>query len=154
MVTIRKFRPSDAKACARVIVETFSQFNKNEGTKAAAQNYIEQYSPKLPQEVLLERFRTTPIFFVAVENGKVIGLARGRPNKITNLFLLGKHHGAGIGKRLMQRFEGEAKRQKSKFVKARASLYATTFYQGIGFKRTTGKRKFHGLTVQPMRKKL
>jgi GNAT superfamily N-acetyltransferase len=154
MVTIRKFRQSDAKACAQVIVETFSQFNKNEGTKAAAQKYIEQYSPKLPQEVLLERFRATPIFFVAVENEKVIGLARGRPNKITNLFILGKHHGAGIGKKLMQRFEAEAKRQKSKFVKARASLYATPFYQGIGYRKTTGIRTFHGLRVQPMRKKL
>jgi len=154
MITIRRFHPSDAKACARVISETFKRFNSQEGSKAAVQEYAEQYSPKLSQEVLLERFSTTPIFFVAVENGKVIGLARGRPNKITNLFLLGKHHGAGIGKRLMQRFEEEAKRQKSRQVNARASLYAVPFYQRIGYKKTTGIRNFHGLKVQPMRKQM
>jgi hypothetical protein len=36
----------------------------------------------------------------------------------------------------------------------RGSLYATPFYQSMGYRKTTGVRKLHGLKIQPMRKEL
>jgi hypothetical protein len=34
----------------------------------------------------------------------------------------------------------------------RSSLYATPFYESVGYKKTTGIRHFHGLRIQPMKK--
>jgi hypothetical protein len=38
-------------------------------------------------------------------------------------------------------------------IQIRASLYASAFYQKQGYKKTTGIRSFHGLKIQPMKKK-
>jgi len=154
MLTIRKFRPADAKACAQIISETFKKYNGNEGTKKAVEDYAKQYSPTLPQKTILERFSTTPLIFVAVEHGRIIGVVRGRKNKLTNLFVLGEYHGKGIGRKLLERLEREAKKEKSSHIKTRASLYAVPFYKRAGYKKTTGIRNFHGLKIQPMRKQL
>ena len=39
-------------------------------------------------------------------------------------------------------------------IKIRASLYATSFYEKLGYKKTTGTRPFYGFKIQPMSKKL
>lgn len=81
-------------------------------------------------------------------------MIRGRKGRIINLFVVGKHHQKGIGKLLVNRFELESRKQGSKEIKVRASLYAVPFYQKMGYKKTTGIRNFRGLKVWPMRKEL
>ncbi|MEK6960092.1 MAG: GNAT family N-acetyltransferase [Nanoarchaeota archaeon] len=151
---IRKFREGDTKPAALIVMNTFRKFNKTECfQRSAVQRYLNRYDPqKNTQQELLKSFKSTPIFFVATEHGKIIGMIRGRPDRIINLFVDSKQHKRGIGRLLVERFEEEAGKQGSKLIRLRSSLYATGFYQRMGYKKTTGIRKFHGLKVNPMRK--
>ncbi len=51
----------------------------------------------------------------------------------------------------IEKFEKEAKKNSS-YIKTRASLFAVPFYRKMGYKKTTGIRKFKGLKIQPMKK--
>jgi GNAT superfamily N-acetyltransferase len=79
-------------------------------------------------------------------------MIRGRPERITNLYVDGKYHKRGVGRLLLNKFEAEAKKLKSKEIKTRASLYAAPFYEKMGYKKTTGVRNFRGLKIWPMKK--
>lgn len=155
VMKIRKFKISDTISVANLISKTFATFNNKEGTKKAVQKYIDLYNPKKNDvENIKKGFLRTPLFFVAGEKGKIIGIVRGTKNRVVNLFVYGEHHGKGVGKKLMQKFEQKARKYYSKEIRMRASLFAIKFYQGIGYKKTTGIRNFMGLKVQPMRKVL
>jgi len=152
---IRRFKISDTIPVASLISKTFATFNNKEGTKKAVQIYIDHYNPKKNDvDNIKKGFLRTPLFFVAENKGKIIGIIRGTKNRVTNLFVDGKHHGKGIGKKLTQKFEREAKRHHSKEIRIKASLFAIKFYQRAGYKKTTGLRNFMGLKVQPMVKVL
>lgn len=152
---IRKFKISDTESVAKLISKTFATFNEKEGTKKAVQRYINHYNPKKNDvDKIKEGFLQTSLFFVVEEKGKIIGIVRGTKNRVVNLFVDGKYHGKGIGKKLMQKFEREAKNLHSKEIRIRASLFAIKFYQVAGYKKTTGIRNFMGLKIQPMKKVL
>lgn len=99
-------------------------------------------------------FSKKTIFYVAEEKGEVVGYISGGKNNIGNLFVSGKMHKKCIGRKLVDLFEKEAIRQGSKEIKIKASIYATTFYQRVGYKKTTGVRNVMGLQAQPMKKNL
>ncbi len=150
---IRKFKISDTVPVANLISRTFATFNNKEGTRKSVQRYIDNYNPKKNDVKNIKNgFLQTPLFFVAEDNGKIIGIVRGTKNRVVNLFVYGNYHGKGIGKKLMQKFEREAKKHHSNEIRIRASLFAIKFYQGVGYKKTTAIRNFRGLKVQPMRK--
>jgi GNAT superfamily N-acetyltransferase len=156
MIKLRKFRKEDTEVVALLVMNTYKQFNSQEFIKkSAVQEYLNYYDPaKNTIQQLYENFLRTPIFYVAVENNKIIGMIRGGPGRIINLFVDGKQHKKGVGRLLVSKFESEAKKQKSHEIKIRASLYAIPFYQKMGYKKTTGIRNFHGLKVYPMKKVL
>ena len=61
----------------------------------------------------------------------------------------------GIGQALMQKMENWLKRNSVKHVKLNSSLFALEFYKGIGYKKTTLKRRtYHGIPMYSMKKKL
>jgi len=154
VIKLRKFRKEDTKATALLIMNTYEKFNSAEFfKKSAVQEYLGYYNPKKKTiEELYENFQRAPIFYVALENDKIIGMIRGRADRIVNLFVEGKRHKKGIGRLLVNKFEAEAKKKKSKEIKIRASLYATPFYQKMGYKKTSGIKNFLGLKIYPMRK--
>jgi len=151
---IRKFKQSDLKETAKLISETFKKFNIKEGTKKGVRDYIEFYNPKKNINKIKKSFSKSPIFFISVNKNKIVGMIRGKKNRIGNLFVEGRYHNKKIGKRLLERFEKEAKKQGSKEIKVRASLYSTPFYQRAGYKKTTGIKNMKEIKVQPMIKKL
>lgn len=158
MIRIRNYKPSDAKEAAFVIRDTFVHYNKREGTPSAIRNYVEAYDPAVRGlDTIVEGFKRTSIFYVATDNGRVIGVVRGNERRVVNLFVLRNYHGRGLGRQLMELFEAEAKEKGSQEIKIRASLYATSFYEHLGYKKTTGVRAFsrlYGIRIQPMKKRL
>ena len=82
----------------------------------------------------------------------MVGLAMGNKGELIVLFIRERHHGKGIGRRLMRRFERECARQGSARYRVRASLYAIPFYLKMGCKKTTGVRNFRGLKVLYMKR--
>lgn len=154
-IKIRKFKNSDTEETALLISKTFARFNKREGSKKAVQGYIDFYDPRKNIDVIRKLFTRAEIFFVAIDKNKIVGMIRGKKNRIINLFVNGEYHNKGIGKRLLEKFEKECKKQGSLEIKISSSLYTVPFYQKFDYKKTTGIRKLkklHGLNVQPMRK--
>jgi GNAT superfamily N-acetyltransferase len=155
MITVRRYKRRDARAVAALISGTYARFNAGEGTRDAVRHYVESYSPKGKKAVdLHNRFSRTPLCFVAVSGEEVVGVVRGLENRLVNLFVDGKHHRQGIATRLVQRFEKACLTAGFTEIVLRGSLYATPFYEAVGYRKTTGVRDFHGLKVQPMRKRL
>jgi GNAT superfamily N-acetyltransferase len=155
MITVRKYRRGDARLVAALISETYSRFNQHEGTKQAVREYVESYNAKGKMtEDIHKRFSRTPNFFVAVTGSRVVGMVRGIDNRLVNLFVDGNYHRQDIATRLVERFEKACRKAGFKEIVLRGSLYATPFYESVGYKKTTGVLNFNGLKVQPMRKKL
>ena len=155
MTIIRKYKRKDARAVATLISRTYSRFNIREGTKEAARKYIESYDPGGKRtEDIHRRFIRTPNFWVAFMGSRIVGVARGIGNRLINLFVDGAYHRQGIATRLVRRFENNCKKAGFKEIVLRGSLYATPFYQSLGYKKTTGVRNFRGLKIQSMKKKI
>lgn len=155
MVTIRKYRPDDARGVAEPIRETYSAFCRVEGTEEAVQDYVDHYNPSEKSDSEVENiFSRTPIRLVAVSGSRLVGVLRARYNRITNLFVHGDFHRRGIATRLVNRFEKTCLATGLSEVILRGSLYAIPFYEAIGYKKPTGVRNFQGLKAQPMKKKL
>ncbi len=151
---IRRATKKDIIPTQEIVYKTFKSCNIKEGTKKGVERYLQYHNPKENLEKIKERFKKTKIFFVAIEKGKIVGMIRGNKSKIGNLFVDTKHHGKGIARKLVERFEKEAKKLGSKEIKILSSLYATHFYQKMDYKKTTGIRKMRGIKVQPMKKDL
>jgi predicted N-acetyltransferase YhbS len=152
---LRKFKKSDIRQVAKVRSSSYKEFNSSEHFKKSARDrYLERTNSNKTDKELLEsiRLRKDNIFYVAEENGKIVGYIKGKKEKMGNLFVVGKSHGKGIGKALVEKFENDAKRQGSKVIKLAATLYGTPFYEKMEYKKTTGVRNFKGLKVQPMKK--
>jgi putative acetyltransferase len=97
--------------------------------------------------------------FVAEDNGEIVGVLRGRIDKLASLFVRGDHQRQGIGRRLVERFEQECRQREAMVIRVTATMYAVPFYQAMGYKKSTGARcgrsfDGRGLPVQPMRKVL
>lgn len=151
---IHKYKPSDLQEVANLIRETFRKFNFKEGTKKGIKEYLDYYDTKKNINKIKETFSKNPLFLIIKKNNKIMGIIRGRKNRIGNLFVKGKYHKKGIGKKLVEEFEKKAKKQKSREIRVNASLYSVPFYKKIGYKKTTGIRNMKGIKVQPMKKRL
>ncbi len=81
--------------------------------------------------------------FVAEKDGKIVGILRGRKDKLQSLFVRGDVHRQGIGSKLVNKFEQECVKQGSEKIILMSTLYAIPFYQAIGYKKSTGIRKMH-----------
>jgi GNAT superfamily N-acetyltransferase len=150
-VSIRKFSRGDEKKVAKLICETFRKYNSKDGTKKGVERYLERHSPERPTDELFRRYNRE-ISFVALEGKNFVGFLKGESDHLINLFVDGKHHGKGIGKMLMEKFESAAKKKNSREIKISASIYAIPFYERRGYKKTTGIRNKFGLKVPPMKK--
>jgi ribosomal protein S18 acetylase RimI-like enzyme len=152
MILIRKYSKKDMTKVANLICKTFSTHNFDEGTPKAIQTYLDKYNPKkIGESKVRTQLESTNIFFVAIDDSKIVGVIRGVKGKIINLFVDSNYHGRGIGTKLLQKFEENGYGDKHT-IKVKASLFGIPFYKSKGFKKTTGQRAMKGLFVQPMKK--
>ena len=155
MIRIRRYRRSDGRAISTLISQTYSRFNAQEGTKQAVQEYVGAFNAEgKTTKSIQERFFRTPNFFIALDGPRPVGLVRGLENYLINLYVDGDYHRRGIGSRLLRKFEDACRITSQPEIIVRSSIYATPFYESMGYKKTTGVRNLHGLRVQPMKKKL
>jgi len=163
MIAIREYVESDADTVGRLIADTYGEFNldflppENRGPFLGPFRHAR--SPERGhQEAIIEVVRA-PMVFVADEDGEVVGVLRGRKERLASLFVRKDRLRQGIGTRLVERFELESARQGTTVVRVAASLYGVPFYLALGYRRSTGVRagrsfQGRGLKVQPMRKVL
>lgn len=153
---IRKHKQSDSVQCTQLIYQVFKKFNGNDYfEKSGIQKVLDSLDvKKLSKEVVLDIFKRAPIVYVAVEGERIIGVIRGSENKVSSFAVDGKFHGKGLGRKLLQQFEDQAKKNGSNYIKLKSSLFAVSFYQKCGYKKTTGVRNFQGLKIINMKKSI
>ena len=163
MITIRCYEESDAQSVGRLIADTYGEFNLSFVPPEARGPFLGPFryarSPeKVHQEAIIEVVRA-PIVYVAEDDGEVVGVLRGRRERLASLFVRGDRQRRGTGRRLVERFEQESVRQGTTVVRVAAALYAIPFYLALGYRKSTGERmgwsfEGKGLKIQPMRKVL
>lgn len=153
---IRKFEERDVIDVADLAMSTFRRYNGSDfyDNEAIIKTLTYFDSTKNTKQQLLEKFSKKSIFYVAEEEDKIVGMICGLPNRISSLFVDGIQHRKGIGKKLLENFELEAKECNSNCISIEASLYAVVFYQKMGFNMTTGIINHMGLKVYNMEKVL
>jgi len=161
MINIRDYQEKDAAEVGLLIKNTFSQFNLDYLPPAEQEAFLGPFSfagdgdPEHMAEI--GRLIQSQFVYVAEDNGKIIGVLRGRVGRLGSLFVAESHHKRGAGRLLVERFERQILSRGGRVIRVASSLYAVPFYLKMGYKRSTGVRKSwsfngYGFPIQPMRK--
>jgi len=163
MIIIRDYQENDANSVGKLIADTYSEFNLTFAPPEERNEFLGpfQYArsvEKSHQEEIARVIRASMVF-VAEKDGEIVGVLRGRKDKLQSLFVRGDHHRQGIGRRLVKRFEQDCLAQGAVEIRLMSTLYAVPFYQAMGYKKSTGVKRMksfegEGLPYQPMRKVL
>jgi putative acetyltransferase len=163
MTIIRDYRESDADGVGTLIADTYSEFNLSFAPSEERNAFLGpfQYAGSLEKsnrEAIARVIRASMVF-VAERDGEIVGVLRGRKDKLQSLFVKGDVHRQGIGRRLVERFEHDCVGQGAEVIRLMSTLYAVSFYQAMGYKKSTGVRSMksfegEGLEYQPMKKVL
>ena len=168
MITIRRYRKTDAPSVGVLIADTYNEFNlafapSQERAKLLGPFYFARSSQQTHRDAIAQILRA-PLILVAEDNGKIVGVLRGgRKDKqrivLQSLFVKKSHQRRGIGRKLVARFERACQRQGATVIRLLATLYAIPFYTALGYQRSTGMRigpsfQGTGFPYQPMRKML
>ena len=163
MIIIRDYQECDAGRVGQLIADTYCEFNLSFAPAKERGAFLGPFqhagSPEKAHQEAIARVIRASMVFVAEKDGEIVGVLRGRKDKLQSLFVRGDHHRQGIGRRLVERFEGECRAQGSTAIRLMSTLYAVPFYQALGYKKTTGVRRMRsfegeGLPYQPMKKVL
>jgi len=163
MITIRDYRERDTKQVGILIADTYSEFNlafaSPEDLKLLLGPFQHARSPDPEHQDLIAQMIRSEMVFVAEAGGEIIGVLRGRSQRLGSLFVRQDYHRRGVGRRLVEHFEQACQEQGSQVIRVAATLYAVPFYQALGYKKSTGVRngwsfEGYGLQIQPMKKVL
>jgi GNAT superfamily N-acetyltransferase len=169
MITVRRYRKSDAEGVGQLIADTYDEYNLSFASPAEKNRLLGPFqyarSPEKDHRTAIARVIAAPLVLVAVDNSEIVGVLRGgrrdRQQRavLQSLFVKGDHHRQGIGRRLVERFEHECVRQGATVIRLAATLYAVPFYLQMGYRRSTGVRsgtsfEGSGIKIQAMRKTL
>ena len=164
MVTIRLFEERDVVGIGRLIADTYSQFNlsflpeEQMGLFLGPFQHAYSDDPEHIEEIA-KVVRSEIVLVAETGDGTIVGVLRGRKERLASLFVRGDYQRQGIGRKLVERFEEENLKMGVTVIRLAATMYAVPFYAAMGYKRSTGKRigrsfEGHGLPNQPMRKVL
>jgi GNAT superfamily N-acetyltransferase len=161
MINIRNYHESDSKHVGILIADTYGKFNLDFAAPEELGKLLGPFrhahsTEKVHQDAIAEILKARMIL-VAEEDGEIVGVLRGKNERLHSLFVREDHHRRGIGRRLMEKFERECIAQGARKITLAATLYAVPFYQALGYKRSTGVRSGWsfdgtGLKYQPMKK--
>ena len=163
VIVIRDYRDDDAESVGRLIADTYSKFNLSFVPPEERTLFLGPFkhagSPEKSHRAAIARVIRAAMVLVAEDEGEIVGVLRGRKDKLQSLFVREDHHRLGVGRRLVERFERECVRQGAEKIRVQATLYAVPFYLAMGYKKSTGIREMssfdgRGLKYQPMKKGL
>ena len=151
---IRRFQKQDTIAVADLAKQTFAACNSDDYFDiAGVEKTLDGFdTAKHSEQELYSSLSSTDIFYVYEENGNITGMVRGKKNRVHTLFVGVGRQNRGIGRKLMEKFEENAKEQGAGFIEIHASLAAASFYEKLGYKKLGGVCDFEGLKIYNMRK--
>ena len=162
-MTIRRYRDDDAPEVGRLIASTYATANLG-GFPAATRRamlgpFADAGSDAPEHRRAVAEAIASEIVLVAEEEGRIIGVLRGRRGRLASLFVAAGRQRRGTGSALVDGFEQWVAGNGGGTVKVSSTLFAVPFYRAIGYRRTTGVRRMRsfegdGLPYQPMGKEI
>ena len=164
-ITVREYHKDDAERVGRLIADTYSEYNLDFAATEDRGPFLgpfqQAYSPHEAHKEAIASVIQSEMLFVAedTDENEIVGVLRGRAERLASLFVKGDRHRQGIGCKLIKRFEQVSREQGVQVIRVAATLYGIPFYLAMGYKRSTGLRsgwsfEGHELPTQPMRKVL
>jgi GNAT superfamily N-acetyltransferase len=169
MVLVRRYVESDSVRVGVLIADTYGGFNLAAIAPDRRRKMLGPFafadSSTPTHRTMIANVIDAPSVWVAEHGGEIVGVLRGGRTDhrgrtvLSSLFVDGRHHRQGIGRALVERFEGEYARQGTQVLRLASTLRAVSFYLAMGYKRSTGVRSMSsfsqpGLAYQPMKKTL
>lgn len=163
MITIRLYSPDDAAEVGILIADTYREFNLDFASPADLPALLGPFqharSTDEAHRQEIARMIHSQIVLVAQDGSEIVGVLRGRKERLGSLFVRKDHHRQGIGRRLVQHFEQDCIENDSTVIRVASTLFAVPFYTALGYKKSTGVRngwsfEGQGLRYQPMKKEL
>jgi GNAT superfamily N-acetyltransferase len=128
MVTIRTYAETDAVAVGRLIADTYAKYNLAfagpEELRRLLGPFQHAWSAEDSHRAAIAQVLRSPVMLVAEDAGEIVGVLRGRRERLASLFVRGDRHRRGIGRRLVTAFETESRRQGVVVIRVAATLYA------------------------------
>jgi GNAT superfamily N-acetyltransferase len=163
MTHIRAYQKEDAPQVGKLVRDTYSQFNLNFLPAEELADFLGPFqhahsNHPAHQEAIHQVIRSEIV--ILVEDGdRIVGLLRGRMDRLGSLFVHPEYHRQEIGRSLVLDFEKQIRAREGKFIRVASTLYAVPFYLSLGYKKSTGVRagtsfQGRGLPIQPMKKVL
>ena len=111
MISIRAYDKSDAESVGRLIADTYGEFNLDfaspeDKAKLLGPFQFAQSTDVADRLAIAQAIRASMVF-VAEDEGEIVGVLRGRKERIQSLFVRGDYHRRGIGRQLVERCEQE-----------------------------------------------
>ena len=133
---IERFQASQADAVSRIIRRDLTEINSRDYAQDRIDALVAYFSP----EKIVENSRSQ-CTFVAIQDGQVVGTAsldnfgsaESPDYYAVTVFVLPESHGRGIGTRLMQAVESEARKLGAERITVRAAITAKGFYLKLGY---------------------
>ena len=163
MIKIRDYQEDDAGQVGILIADTYTEFNLGfasteelplllgpfQHARSSDQDHQKQIVDTIQSEIVL----------VAEDGSKIVGVLRGRKERLASLFVHKDYHRRGIGQKLVEQFERESLNQGVSLIEVAATLYAVPFYKKMGYEesgeiKTSWSFDGYGLPHQPMKKQL
>ena len=106
MVTIRAFEEQDVPGIGRLIADTYSQFNLSflpeEHVGLFLGPFQHAYSDDPEHiEAIANVVHSEIVLIAETETGQIVGVLRGRKERLASLFVRGDYQRQGIGRRLI-----------------------------------------------------
>lgn len=144
MITIRKFKLSDAVSLARLHRGTIRSVNSKDYSPPEIAAWSGRTSAK--------RFRNLGKLndrFVALEKRKIVGFGDYKDAEVMGLYIHKKHTGKGIGTKLLKKIEREVYARGKRTLKCISTVTARSFYEKNGFRLV--KKAIHKIQDQKLR---
>lgn len=161
MFTIRRYEESDAGSVGRLIARTYGDFNLSflppDERGPFLGPFLHADSPEPGHREAIRAVVKAAMAYVAEDGGEIVGVLRGRRERLASLFVGADHHRQGIARALVERFEKDSIGLGVSVVRVAATFYAVPFYLAMGYKKSRGPHtgwsfQGRGLPVQPMKK--
>lgn len=160
---IRPYGEPDAPAAGRLIADTYSRFNLSFASGEELAKLLGPFqharSTDPAHRAAIAQAIRSQVVLVAEAGGEVVGVLRGRRERVGSLFVRGDWQRRGIGRGLVERFEAHSAGEGVDVIRVAATLYAVPFYTALGYRKSSGVRNAWsfggtGLKYQPMKKVL
>ena len=125
---IRPAAEADAEAASNVVAVTVRESNARDYSRDIVEMVVADSAPERMQAMIRDGD-----FFIAEENGEIVGVAGLIEGTLRRCFVLPALQGKGIGRELLVAIERMAHRNHLPVLRVNSSLTATGFYERLGF---------------------